>query len=290
VLLLVLAVLGVVAGVVAFVSARKADKHVLVASLPQDARVPSVQPPVDAQPEIVVVPPTDAAVLAAVPTHTATKIPRHDAGVIDAQQQQQIVMAPPGQLPVNGNGQGGPPSWGPYSPQWQAMKGGKVDVIRAAIKSIGYDGLDAKASKDELQKTIDSSSGADRAIAQTKLGMLLRKGGDCAGANPLLKDAVKTLKPFEPANEAEWRGRAGINHALCVLASGDGKAALDTIVEAINNQPNIIQLVRGIATLESGGEIPLAYGHFTIVASKGDATVKAALQTYLDGYGLKMGP
>jgi hypothetical protein len=297
VLLLVLAVLGATAGVVAYVSSRKKDTPPpsspppapAIATAPADAAVIAVP---DAAAQIVTqqLPTPDAAV-AVVPQTVART--RRDAGVDAAAPQ---IAANPtnnpnaGQLPVNGNGQGGPPAWGPYSAAWQNAKGGKTDVVRDAVKNVGYDSFDASWKKADLQSTIDSASGAEKGIAEVKLGMLLRKAGDCKGASALFQDAVKLIKPFDDETEGKWRGRGAVARALCTLAAGDPKLARAHLMDAINTFPAEIQLVHGISQLEDNGDRPLAYSHLITAAKQGDATVKAAVKIYLDGYGLSLGP
>jgi hypothetical protein len=191
---------------------------------------------------------------------------------------------------VNGNGQGGAPSWGPSSAGWQNTKGGKLDVVRDAVKAVGYDGFDPSWKKDDLQKTIDSASGAEKAIAQVKLGLLLRKAGDCKGASAQFQPAIKVLRPFDDPTEGQWRGRAAVARALCTLASGDPQLARAHILDAINTFPGEIQLVHGISQFEDGADRALSYAHLITAAKQGNATVKAAVKTYLDGYGLSLGP
>jgi predicted Ser/Thr protein kinase len=295
VLLLILAVVGATAGVVAYVSSRKKPTAPTLAEAPRDAQV--VAPVMDAavaQVQEPVAPPDAARSVSIPPTKTTVRGSR-DGGV-DAAQPQIAAMAnntptaAPGQLPVNGNGQGGAPSWGPYSAAWQNAKGGKTDVVRDAVKNVGYDSFDASWKKDELQKTIDSASGAEKGIAQVKLGMVLRKAGDCKGASAQFRDAVALLKPFDDDTEGKWRGRAAVARALCTLAAGDPRLARAHLMDAINTFPGEIQLVHGISQFEDNADRALAYAHLITAAKQGDANVKAAVKTYLDGYGLSLGP
>jgi hypothetical protein len=78
-----------------------------------------------------------------------------------------------------------------------------------------------------------------------------------------------------------------MGRTLCTLAAGKIDEALEQVVVPINNMPALIQLVRGIIAFEQNDR-PLAYAHLITAAQQGDATIKAAVQTYLDGYGLKL--
>jgi hypothetical protein len=287
VMLLVLAVLGSVAGIVAYVSSRKSPtRQVAATPVARDAAVPvavpSVAVPADAAPPAIAVevPAVDAGVMMTVKK-------QRDAGV-DAAAIQVAATPPgpaPGSLPTNAP-PGTSPTWGPYSDAWQKTKAGTMAAIRAAVKDVGYDGL-GTATKAELQKLVDQANGTDRAIAQTQLGMLLRRTGDCKGADPLFVEAIKALPPFDPKDLAQWRARAGMARTLCTLGAGKVDEALEQVVVAINNMPALIQLVRGIIAFEQNDR-PLAYAHLITAAQQGDATIKAAVQTYLDGYGLKL--
>jgi hypothetical protein len=295
VMLLVLAVLGSVAGIVAYVGSRKSStRQMAAAPVPRDAAVsPIIVPPVTAPPDAappavaVEMPPIDAGVMMTVKKH-------RDAGV-DGATQQVAATQPgppagalaPGSLPTNA-APGTSPSWGPYSDAWQKTKSGNTAAMRAAVKDVGYDGLGA-AKKSELQDTIDKASGTDKAIAQTQMAMLLRRGGDCAGASALFETAVKALPMWEPENLAVWRGRAAIGLTLCSLAAGKPDEAIEQVLLAGNSLPAMIQFVRGICAFEKNDR-PLAYGHLITAVQQGDATLKAAVKTYLDGYGLKLGP
>ena len=297
VLLLVLAVLGSVAGIVAYVSSRKSPpRQAAAVPAPRDAAAPTVMP-VDAAPPAVAVetPLVDAAVAPA--AAVTVKKPHRDASV-DAVAQQVAATPPgppqgslapssppPGSLPTNAP-PGTSPSWGPYSDAWQKTKAGNTAAIRAAVKDVGYDGL-GSTTKAELQKLVDQAVGTDRAVAQAQLGMLLRRSGDCKAADALFVDAIKALPPFEPKDLAQWRARAGMARTLCTLAAGKPDEALEQVLVAINNMPSLIQLVRGIIAFEQNDR-PLAYAHLITAAQQGDATIKAAVQTYLDGYGLKL--
>jgi hypothetical protein len=307
-LLLVLGVvIGGVVAVVAFFGSRK------TASPPVPAQAATLTPS-DAAPIVVDEPapriaeaPVDASIAATATVETSKAVavtPKtvargsRDAGVGSAAPPPQIAASQtnavngpaPGQLPVNGNGQGGAPSWGPYSAAWQNTKHGKLDVVRAAVKDVGYDGFSASWKKDDLEKTIESATGTEQAIAQVKLGMVLRKSGDCKSASPKFRDAVLALKPFDDPAEGQWRGRAAVARALCTLAAGDPRLARAHLMDAINTFPGEIQLVHAISQFEGDSDRALAYAHFITAAKQGDATVKAAVKTYLDGYGLSLGP
>jgi hypothetical protein len=61
-------------------------------------------------------------------------------------------------------------------------------------------------------------------------------------------------------------------------------------MDAINTFPAEIQLANGISQFEDNADRALAYAHLITAAKQGDANVKAAVKTYLDGYGLSLGP
>lgn len=274
VLLLVLAVVGSVAGIVAYVGTSKPTRtpaKPIVAAPVADAGVIAI----DAAPAVMVVEvPVDAGIVVKKPR-------RPDAGV-------QISAVPPGpppgSLPTNAP-QGQSPSWGPYSDPWQKTRSGNTTAIRAGVKGVGHDG--AAGSKAELQDTIDKATGTDRAIAQTQLALLLRRGGDCSAADPLFVDAIRALPMREPKDLAVWRGRAALGRTMCTLAAGKIGDAADQVLAAGNSIPATIQFVRGIIAFEQDDR-PLAYAHLITAMQQGDATLKAAVQSYLDGYGLKL--
>ncbi|HSD88949.1 MAG TPA: protein kinase [Kofleriaceae bacterium] len=282
--LLVLAVLGVVAGVVAFVGTRKHDRpqaqlvadartevvdHAPLADAPReetvvlaDAGVAVVEPPPDARRAVTGhAPPRDAAVAvtadAAVQVASGLPLP---VTIPTTKHLDEAIVGHPKHLPV----------------------------IRKVLAYLGWDGYDAKWSADDLEKTIDSSTGSDKATAQVQLAMIKRKKGDCATASVLWDEAMKALPAFDPEEVATWRARAALGRALCTLSTGDGAEAQKQVAYAWNKgNRSEVQFVMGMCEYELGHK-DVAYAHMLTVERMPGAAVQQALKAWLDLQGLTL--
>jgi serine/threonine-protein kinase len=284
--LLVLAVLGVVAGVVAFVGTRTHEQPHAQAQAIADARTEVVHsaPLVDATHDepvvladagvVVVEAPPDAR--RAVTVHAAPRDAALDL-TVDAAAQVASGLPLPVSIPTTKHLD-------------EAIVGNPkhLPVMRKVIAYLGWDGYDAKWSADALEKTIDSSSGTDKAIAQVQLGMVKRKKGDCPTASVLWDDAMKALPAYDPDEPASWRARAALGRALCTLSTGDGVEAQKQVAYAWNKgNRSEVQFVMGMCAYEQG-EKDIALGHMLTVERMPGANVQQALKAWLDLQGLTL--
>jgi len=283
--LLVLLVLGSVTGVVTYVGTRTHDRpqaHVIA-----DARTEVVHnaPLADAPREESVAPADASVVVDALPDArravTVHVAPRDAAVSVSVDAAAQVASAV--QLPL-------PVSIPTTKHLDEAVVGNPkhLPVIRKVLAYLGWDGYDARWSADELEKTIDSSSGTDKAIAQVELGMIKRKKGDCATASVLWDDAMKALPAFDPEEPATWRARAAMGRALCTLSTGDGAETLKQVAYAWNkgNRPEV-QFVMGMSEYELGHK-DVALAHMLTVERMPGANVQQALKAWLDLQGLTL--
>jgi predicted Ser/Thr protein kinase len=267
--LLALAVLGVVAGVVAFVGTRTherpraqviADARTEVAHSGPLGDAPREESVVIADAGIVVVAPPDArrAVTAHVPVRDASV-----AVTVDAATQVASGLPLPVSIPTTKHLD-------------EAIVGHPkhLPVIRKVLAYLGWDGYEATWSADDLEKAIDAASGIDKAIAQVQLGMVKRKKGDCATASVLWDDAMKALPAFDPEAPATWRARAALGRALCTHAWNKGNRSE-------------VQFVMGMCEYELGHK-DVAYAHMLTVERMPGANVQQALKAWLDLQGLTL--
>jgi serine/threonine-protein kinase len=289
--LLVLFVLGAVAGVVAFASSRGDHQvaSVPIAASPTDAATPMthveviVDEAVDAG---VAMAPNDASVIVVkrVTPPPADHAPRAapDAGVApDAGAAVVVAGSGAASLPVQ------VPTT-KHLPVAQVTDPGHLAVVRAATTDLGYDGIDLRelpTVEREATAALDTAAGSELAIAQVKLGMAKRRHGDCSGALKLWADAMKTLKFDEPA-DATWRARAAEATGLCQLGWGNPDAASTSVSGGwVHGNHDEISLLMGFIAYEQGKKDE-AYALLLTAERKPDAKVQASLKAWLDGLGL----
>ncbi|NVB82293.1 MAG: serine/threonine protein kinase [Kofleriaceae bacterium] len=302
ILLLVLAVLGSVAGVVSFISSRKSSsKRSAQVLVRDDADVPIAFAPADASPtrleQIASVDAQaagDASVaVAQVPIDagvTLTTRTRRDAGharvaaldPIDAG----VAIAP---VDAGTASQPQLTVIAPTTKHWPQAKVGDpshLPVVRTAIKDLGYQGYESTWVIAELEDEIATGSRPDKAMAQVKMGMIKRRKGDCAAAETLWKDAISALKPTGETVEPEWAARAWLGLSLCSLGAGDAKESLDQMSRAwVHGNQDEVSLLMGFAKYELG-EKDLAYGLLLTAERKKSLKVQTALKAWLEGQGL----
>jgi predicted Ser/Thr protein kinase len=285
--LLVLVVLGTVSGIVVYFNSKRDDKP--QAALVRDAMPAIVEPEfADAgrDDQIVVEAPPPPPADAPVPIDAGSVATvRRDAGRARDAATQVAAVTPDA---------GGPPQLTiqiPTSkklPEAQPGHPGHLPIIRTAIKNLGYDGFDAALTSDALEKSIEASTGTDKAIARARLGQLKRHNGDCAVAGVLWDGAIKAL-PFNGTDdEKKWNARAWMGRALCALAAGKPDDAFDYVTRAyVNGNRDEVSLVMGMIKFEQG-EKDVAYGMMLTSERSKDAKVQAALKAWLDGLGFTL--
>jgi hypothetical protein len=281
--LLVLVVLGTVSGIVVYFNSKREAPQVAVV---RDAMPAIVEPEVaDAGPDdrAVVEAPRPPAVDAGAADAGAVAVARRDAGAARDARVVAAAASPDAapqltiQIPTSKK-----------LPEAQPGHPGHLPIIRNAIKNLGYDGFDASLTADALEKTIESSTGVDKAIAQARLGQLKRRNGDCAVANALWDDAIKLLKFNGSDDEKQWNARAWIGRGLCALAAGKADDAFDYVTRAyVNGNRDEVSFLMGMIKFEQG-EKDVAYGMMLTSERSKDAKVQAALKAWLDGLGFTL--
>jgi predicted Ser/Thr protein kinase len=286
--LLVLVVLGTVSGLVVYFK----PKH---EATPQIAAVRDAMPAI-VEPAVADAGPDDRAVVEAPPPPPADASIPADAGVVATVRRRdagaQIVVD--AAVPSAGSAAAGPPQLTvqiPTSkklPEAQPGHPGHLPIIRNAIKNLGYDDFDASLTAGALEKTIEASTGVDKAIAQARLGQLKRKAGDCAVATVLWDDAIKALKFNGSDDENKWNARAWIGRGLCALAAGKPNDAFDYVTRAyVNGNRDEVSFLMGAIKFEQG-EKDVAYAMMLTSERSKDAKVQAALKAWLDGLGFTL--
>jgi predicted Ser/Thr protein kinase len=304
--LAVLAVLGAVSGVVAYVSSRRRDSAADKAAPPallagrDDAAAAAaaladaglaITAPGDAA---LAITSRDAALAITAPIDAAAAtVHTHDAGIRVAVAEPRDASAPAdaGMAVVTAapNTPGGPlVADGPTTKHLPAAKPGDPGhgpVVRAAIKDLGYDGFDV----DHPPASLDENDPID----QVKLGMIARRHGDCSDAEKRWTAAIAALKPTEPEDQATWAARAWLGRGLCSLGEGHAQDAWDQVSRAwVHGDRPVIQLVMAFAKYDlavaandyDGKNV--AYGLLLTAEHLKDARVHAALGKWLDGLGL----
>lgn len=158
---------------------------------------------------------------------------------------------------------------------------GHLAVVRATIKELGYDGYDPAITAD----AIDEQTGAGRAIALVKLGMVERRRGRCAAASARWNEALGTLRYNGADGEATWHARALTGLALCDLAVGTRGAEKYAMQAFVHGNAEQIRLIIAIALYENG-DTGTAQAMFTSASLVQDRTVQAAIRTWLTLTGL----
>lgn len=287
--LAVLAVLGGVSGVVAYVTSRRHDPATdtpkppqLVAAAVRDAAsVPA---------------PADAAVTIDAAPQVATVAP--DAGTRlhvrykDWPPPPQATVARAGSAAVGlvaGNTAGGAlVANGPTTKHLPAARPGDpahLPAVRAALKDLGYTGFDV----DHPPANLDEND----PIEAIQLGLVERRHGNCTGATAHWEAALGALKASGSDDEEAWKARAWMGRALCSLAAGNAQDAWDQVSHAwVHGDRPQIQLVMAFAKYDlavaandyDGKNV--AYGLLLTAEHLPDKLVHAALATWLDGLGL----
>jgi predicted Ser/Thr protein kinase len=289
--LLVLLVLGTASGIVVYFNSRKE------ASQPQVAAMRDAAPAV-VEPEVADAGPDDRAIVEAPPPPPAAHV---DAGVVVAENRRDAGVARARDAGVrvasaslDAATPSGPPQLTiqiPTSkklPEAQPGHPGHLPLVRNAIKNLGYDGFDATLTADELEKLIETTSGVDKAIAQAKLAQLKRRKGDCAVANVLWEEAIKSLKFTGNDDEKLWNARAWIGRGLCTLAAGKADDAFEQVTRAyVNGNKDEVALLMAFIKFEQG-EKDVAYAMLLTSERSKDAKVQAALKAWLDGMGFTL--
>ncbi|HUJ63632.1 MAG TPA: serine/threonine-protein kinase [Kofleriaceae bacterium] len=292
--LAVLGALGVVAGVVAFVTSRKHDEPAPPAAAPPpQAAALAPAPPRDAAPAAA---PADAQLA------IADLLPR-DAGAAS-----HPVHRPRATPPADAAPSGGPVldlihAGGIHveyvgTPTAAAKVGDPAHLAaeRAAIRGLGYGGVAFDRPLDvlarELADTAASSSGNDAAIAQVKLGMVQRRRGDCAAAEATWKPATDVLyKDHDPVAQG-WAARGLLGLCLCALADGRhddaktyyGRSWISGGFKLMHDEE---MFVDGLLYFDEG-DLRGAHGLMLSVRASSEPGVVEALHRWLDatGYGL----
>jgi len=289
--LLVLAVIGGIAGVVAVVTSRREERPRPQLAITKDA-MPAVRELPDARDEaiasrgsaaarstpagsaesIVEAPPPPPPVDAAVAT--VKRAPR-DASVAtsaDAAPQPALNIIAPTSKKL---------------PEAQVGHPGHLPLVRAALKDLGYDGFDPKLKADALEDAIAAASGADRAVAQVKLGQLKRRAGDCQSATALWEKALEVIKNNDEATR-DWAARAWMGRGLCALGAGKGDEAFELVSRAwLHGVRDEVSLAMAFASYEKGDK-NTAYGMLLGIEHSSNPKVQAALKTWLDGMGFTL--
>jgi predicted Ser/Thr protein kinase len=258
------AVLGIAAGVVAYISSHGEDHEV-------------VARPLDARPVPIAVVPADAAEadasleVAEVPedADVARAPVRVDAGVARSR--------PPGDAAV---AKALPPITD-AAIDYQALRKPAANVkdpshlpaVRATIRGLGYDGIDSRTADDP-------------AFAQIQAAMKKRRDGDCTVASRLWQDAIETLAHNDSDAAHTWIARAWLGRGLCALADGRAAEAWENATHAfVHGNQDEVRLVMAIAAYDKG-ERQTTHAMMIELSQRTDAHIQAALKTWLEATGL----
>jgi serine/threonine-protein kinase len=290
--LAILAVLGGLSGVVAYVTSRRHDPATDKPALPVAIAVP------DAGVVRVVVP--DASLAVAASVDAAAEVAVRDAGahVATAHVARPAVGSGSRTPPASGSAaiSPGTPNTpggalvldGPTTKHLPAAKPGDpahLPAVRAALKDLGYTGFDV----DHAPANLDE----DDPIQAIQLGLVERRHGNCTGATAHWEAALAALKKLGSDEEEAWKARAWLGRGLCSLAAGDAQAAWDQVSRAwVHGDQPQIQLVMAFAKYDlavaandyDGKNV--AYGLLLTAEHLPDRTVHTALARWLDGLGL----
>ena len=164
-----------------------------------------------------------------------------------------------------------------------------LPVIRAAIRNLGYKGIDLSALAEvekEATATIATAKGIDLGIAQVKLGMVERRRGDCKGAIKLWQD--ERLTATSPAPGPLWAARAAFGISLCELEANDADEAYHTVMKAfVYGDQDEVKLVMAYIEYERD-EKDAAFARLLGAERSSDPQVRASLKLWLDGNGLTL--
>jgi len=211
-----------------------------------------------------------------------------DAGVavapVDAAEPVAVVAQAPAGLVVVG----------PHSKGWPIAKPGApghMDIVRAAIRDLGYDGIDVgKLDAKALEIERAGAMGDDKEIAKIKIGIVERYRGNCAAAHEHLKTV---LRPFDNDQAGLWYARAYMNLALCELAEGDAEKSYNDVLRAWQKgEHDEVSLIMGFTTYEQiltdESKKNLALGLLMTAQRSKVPRVQAALKIWFDGLGLSI--
>jgi serine/threonine-protein kinase len=298
--LVVLVVLGAVAGIVAYVSSRAPAQQV-AQQAPRVADAAPVDVPFVRDDVIAHDSGSNALAQGSATTDVVPRdagVPRvvhvaRDAGVHDAPVR---VAEAPGDAALPTLRPGAPiVADGPTTKHWpvaQPSDPGHLAVVRAAIRDLGYDGFELGKVADLAREAKAEAASDDRVtagIALVKLGLVARRTGDCTAAASQFDAADKQLKPQDPDDVQTWRARAALSRALCEIGAGKSDLAHSTInyawVHGSGNTRDEIALAMGFIAYELGDK-NLAYAQLLTAERKPSPRVQAALKAWLDGLGL----
>jgi len=279
--LLVLVVIGTVAGIVAYVTSSRHDKQPAQVAIVHDA-MPAVRDEPDAahDDKAVLEAPPPPAVVEHAPGRVVTPAKHTGVGVTPDAAVAAAAAVIAGPAAVTVDAAVALPTEQPgtaHKPEAQVGHPGHLPVVKKAIKELGYDGFDASEQVD-----------AATPIGKVKLGQRKRRAGDCAGASALWEQAIADFK-HDPADDAQtWQARAWMGRALCALAAGKADDALELVTHVWQHgNHDEVSLVMAFATYDKGDK-NAAYGLLLTAQRLSNAKVHAALETWLDGMGLTL--
>ncbi len=257
------------------------------------------QPPaIDAGVEVVavvdaaVVAPADAAAVVLAPVD-AREAPRHHKAVADAAV---VAVVPDAAAAVASTAGELPPITPPtvqdtLEPAASVGGPGHLDVVRDAIRDLGYDMVDVDhLDVAALATAHDQAHGRDMLIVGVKLGLAKRRHGDCDAAAPLFAAATanNTGIPWASDPDSAWNARAWFSVGLCELAAGDLARGRDAVNKSwVSGNQIEVQVVLAILQYEAG-EQKVAHAMFQQASRTDNARVRAAVQRWLAGTGLKL--
>ncbi len=180
---------------------------------------------------------------------------------------------------------------GAVQPAAQLHDRARLALIRKTVHDLGYDGIDVTqlgALRHRLDQKLATSQGIEAAIARVQLGMMLRRQGDCSGADAAWQKAIPGLV-HNPATKT-WVGRAHTGLALCALERGDMGAADDEAQAGWglgDSEDPELHLISAIATYELDGKGHASSFVEDIMTSDRFPMVKKLMKQWLAGVGWK---
>ena len=144
----------------------------------------------------------------------------------------------------------------------------------------------------EMQKSFESeaasAAGSAAGIANVKLGMVLRRRGNCKAAMELWHDPQNLLTPRGSDDDLVWLAREHMGQALCFLGDGDGENAYSAVLKVwVNGNRDETNLVMAFAQYERDIK-DQALGQLMVAMQSKNPRVHAALQKWFDGLGLSI--
>ena len=229
-----------------------------------------------------VAPPVAPAVAAIVPTQDASIAPVP-----------MVVLLP---APIDGGAAAIDGGAAPAEPMGKLRDRARLALIRKTVHDLGYEGfnlprLDAapEAVQHTLEQQLATAKGAEAGIARVKLGMTLRRRGDCSAADAAWKKAVATLGRHGPTGV--WVGRAHTGLALCALERGDVATSDDETRAGWgldeDGEGTELHLISAIDTYELDGKDHASLFVDDIMKSDRFPVVKKLMEQWLAGIGWK---